>query len=44
MFLQVLHDRIMSGADGNKPCWCGSGKKQKKCHTGPTKPRETRIV
>lgn len=33
----------MRGADRNKPCWCGSGRKQKKCHPGPTKPRETRI-
>ncbi|MEL6243477.1 MAG: SEC-C metal-binding domain-containing protein, partial [Pseudomonadota bacterium] len=24
----------MKGRDRNAPCWCGSGKKFKKCHLG----------
>ncbi|AXY23286.1 SEC-C motif protein [Komagataeibacter saccharivorans] len=28
-----MHNRVvMKGRDRNKPCWCGSGQKYKKCH------------
>ena len=31
--VKLMHKpRKMSGRDRNKPCWCGSNKKYKKCH------------
>ncbi len=30
--------------DANKPCYCGSGKKTKKCHPNERKPRTTEII
>lgn len=29
----------MSGSDRNLPCWCGSGRKRKLCHPGPSQER-----
>ena len=31
----------MKGGDRNKPCWCGSGKKYKKCHLGSDNQKKT---
>ena len=35
---------MSKGAERNQPCWCGSGRKRKKCHPGAVRRRERRLT
>lgn len=34
MYGETMHDYVISRPGVNEKCWCGSGKKYKKCHKG----------
>lgn len=34
LYGKLMHDYIIHEPERNKPCWCKSGKKYKKCHLG----------